>query len=142
MLVARQGSCVEDDVGDLGADVRCDRGWVEEVTGHDGVVKSGAEVDYNGSPAGYADHPEEVINYVDAHDNETLFDLGVLKLPQETSMADRIRMNTLSLATATFSQSPSFWHAGTERWIISGNTSTTCSSKQKSPNRAIGAAKI
>ncbi|MUN07446.1 pullulanase-type alpha-1,6-glucosidase [Agromyces luteolus] len=85
-----------------------------EFTGYDGVVKTGAEVDYNGSPAGYADQPEEVINYVDAHDNETLFDLGVLKLPQETSMADRIRMNTLSLATVSFSQSPSFWHAGTE----------------------------
>ncbi|WP_430648020.1 pullulanase-type alpha-1,6-glucosidase [Agromyces sp. GXS1127] len=85
-----------------------------EFTGYDGVVKTGAEVDYNGAPAGYADEPDEVINYVDAHDNETLFDLGVLKLPQETSMADRIRMNTLSLATVTFSQSPSFWHAGTE----------------------------
>ena len=85
-----------------------------QFTAHDGVLKSGAEVDYNGAPAGYADHPEEVVNYVDAHDNETLFDLGVLKLPQETSMADRIRMNTLSLATVTFSQSPSFWHAGTE----------------------------
>lgn len=85
-----------------------------EFTGYDGVLKSGAEVDYNGAPAGYADQPEEVINYVDAHDNETLYDLGVLKLPTDTSMADRIRMNTLSLATVTLSQSPSFWHAGTE----------------------------
>ncbi len=25
--------------------------------------------------------PDEVINYVDAHDNETLYDLGVFKLP-------------------------------------------------------------
>lgn len=85
-----------------------------EFTGYDGISKSGAEVDYNGAPAGYADQPEEVINYVDAHDNETLYDLGVLKLPTDTSMADRIRMNTLSLATVTLSQSPSFWHAGTE----------------------------
>jgi pullulanase/glycogen debranching enzyme len=29
-------------------------------------------------------------------------------------MADRVRMNTLSLATVTLSQTPSFWHAGTE----------------------------
>ncbi len=85
-----------------------------EFTGYDGVLKSGAEVDYNGSPAGYADQPDEVINYVDAHDNETLYDLGVFKLPTDTSMADRVRMNTLSLATVTFSQTPSFWHAGTE----------------------------
>jgi pullulanase-type alpha-1,6-glucosidase len=80
----------------------------------DGTVKTGAEVDYNGSPAGYADQPDEVINYVDAHDNETLFDLGVLKLPTDTPMTDRVRMNTLSLATVTLSQSVSFWHAGTE----------------------------
>lgn len=85
-----------------------------EFTGYDGVLKSGTEVDYNGSPAGYADQPDEVINYVDAHDNETLYDLGVLKLPVDLPMADRVRMNTLSLATVTLSQSPSFWHAGTE----------------------------
>ena len=72
------------------------------------------QFDYNGSPAGYADQPDEVINYVDAHDNETLYDLSVFKLPTDTSMADRVRMNTLSLATVTLSQSPSFWHAGTE----------------------------
>ena len=35
---------------------------------------AGDEVDYNGAPAGYADQPDEVISYVDAHDNETLFD--------------------------------------------------------------------
>jgi len=29
-------------------------------------------------------------------------------------MADRVRMNTVSLATVTLGQSPSFWHAGTE----------------------------
>ena len=80
----------------------------------DGSVRPGSELDYNGQSAGYADQPDEVINYVDAHDNETLYDLSVLKLPVETSMADRVRMNTLSLATVTLSQSPSFWHAGTE----------------------------
>ena len=83
-------------------------------TASDGTVKNGAEVDYNGSPAGYADEPGEVINYVDAHDNETLFDLSVFKLPTDTTMADRVRMNTVSLATVTLSQAVSFWHAGTE----------------------------
>ena len=85
-----------------------------EFTGSDGELKRGDEFDYNDQPAGYADQPDEVINYVDAHDNETLYDLSVLKLPRDTSMADRVRMNTLSLATVTLSQSPSFWHAGTE----------------------------
>lgn len=85
-----------------------------ELEASDGTVTRGDELDYRGSPAGYADQPEEVINYVDAHDNETLYDLSVFKLPTDTAMADRVRMNTLSLATVTLSQSPSFWHAGTE----------------------------
>ena len=39
-----------------------------------GALVTGAQVDYNGSPAGYNDDPEEAITYVEAHDNETLFD--------------------------------------------------------------------
>ncbi|WP_067195166.1 pullulanase-type alpha-1,6-glucosidase [Microbacterium sp. XT11] len=80
----------------------------------DGKVTAGEDIDYRGSAAGYASQPGETINYVDAHDNETLYDLSVFKLPVGTSMADRVRMNTLELATVTLSQSPSFWHAGTE----------------------------
>ena len=84
------------------------------LTDHTGAVKAGDELDYRGSPAGYAEQPDEIITYVDAHDNETLYDLSVLKLPADTAMADRVRMNTLSLATTAFAQTPSFWHAGTE----------------------------
>ena len=39
-----------------------------------GNTVTGAQVDYNGQPAGYTADPQEVINYVEAHDNETLFD--------------------------------------------------------------------
>ncbi|MCC2312773.1 pullulanase-type alpha-1,6-glucosidase [Cellulomonas xiejunii] len=85
-----------------------------ELATSDGTVRRGDQVDYNGQPAGYADSPEEVVTYVDAHDNETLFDNLYLKLPQDTSMADRVRMNTVSLATATLAQTPSFWHAGAD----------------------------
>ncbi|MDG4824771.1 pullulanase-type alpha-1,6-glucosidase [Asanoa sp. WMMD1127] len=79
-----------------------------------GAVVSGAEVDYNGQPAGYAASPAETVTYVDAHDNETLFDNLQYKLPQSLPMADRVRMNTLSLATTTLSQGVGFWHAGTD----------------------------
>jgi pullulanase-type alpha-1,6-glucosidase len=79
-----------------------------------GTIARGDQVDYNGSPAGYAANPDEVITYVDAHDNETLFDSLTYKLPVATSMADRIRMNTLSLATTVLAQTPSFWHAGAD----------------------------
>ncbi len=79
-----------------------------------GRVVRGDELDFHGAPAGYADAPDEVISYVDAHDNETLFDALTLKLPVETAMSDRVRMNTLCLALATLSQSPVMWHAGTD----------------------------
>ena len=79
-----------------------------------GATVTGAQVDYNGAPTGYTADPSEVINYVDAHDNETLFDALTYKLPLATSMADRVRMNTLSLATVTLGQGPSFWHAGAD----------------------------
>ncbi|BDZ41058.1 alpha-1,6-glucosidase [Paraoerskovia sediminicola] len=79
-----------------------------------GTEQRGDEIDYRGSPAGYAEQPDEIVTYVDAHDNETLFDLLALKLPQATSMDDRVRMNTLSLATTALSQTPSFWNAGTD----------------------------
>lgn len=79
-----------------------------------GDVQRGDEIDYNGQPAGYADSPEEIITYVDKHDNETLFDILTLKLPQDTPMADRVRMNTLSMATTALSQTPVFWHAGSD----------------------------
>ncbi|WP_122263162.1 pullulanase-type alpha-1,6-glucosidase [Ornithinimicrobium cerasi] len=75
---------------------------------------TGATVSYGGSPTGYADEPDEVVNYVDAHDNETLWDTLLLKLPQDTPMAERLRRNTLALATVTLSQGISFWHAGAE----------------------------
>jgi pullulanase-type alpha-1,6-glucosidase len=85
-----------------------------ELVASDGEVKRGEELDYRGSPAGYATSPEEVVTYVDAHDNETLFDLLTLKLPEDTTMDDRVRMNTVSLATTALAQTPSFWHAGTD----------------------------
>ncbi|WP_313556315.1 pullulanase-type alpha-1,6-glucosidase [Miniimonas arenae] len=79
-----------------------------------GATVTGAELDYRGAPAGYASEPDEIVNYVDAHDNETLYDLSVLKLPTDTTMEERVRMNTVQLATVALGQSPSFWHAGTE----------------------------
>ncbi|MEZ5097167.1 MAG: pullulanase-type alpha-1,6-glucosidase [Nocardioides sp.] len=82
--------------------------------GSDGSTLTGREVDYNGQPAGYAADPSETVTYVDAHDNETLFDSQVYKLPTGTSMADRARMNTVALSTVTLGQGVVFWHAGTD----------------------------
>ncbi|HEX4815816.1 MAG TPA: pullulanase-type alpha-1,6-glucosidase [Nonomuraea sp.] len=75
----------------------------------------GGEILHNGSPAGYADAPGEAVTYVEAHDNETLFDALAYKLPPGTSMDDRVRMQVLSLATVVLSQGVAFLHAGGER---------------------------
>lgn len=80
-------------------------------TGH--TVK-GADVDYNGAPAGYAAAPGDALAYADAHDNETLYDALAFKLPATTSAADRARMQVLAMATATLSQGPSLSQAGTD----------------------------
>ncbi|MGW7524040.1 pullulanase-type alpha-1,6-glucosidase [Streptomyces sp. NPDC054783] len=79
-----------------------------------GKEVTGAEVDYNGSPAGYADAPGDALAYVDAHDNESLFDALTYKLPASTSAADRARMQVLAMATAALSQGPSLSQAGTD----------------------------
>lgn len=83
-------------------------------TDDDGRQVTGAEVDYNGSPAGYADAPGDALAYVDAHDNESLFDALTYKLPKDTSASDRARMQVLAMATATLSQGPSLSQAGTD----------------------------
>ena len=79
-----------------------------------GATVKGSDVPYNGAPAGYTSDPQEAVTYVEAHDNETLFDALALKLPQDTPMAERTRMQTLALSTTAFSQGISFWHAGGE----------------------------
>ncbi|WP_037669147.1 pullulanase-type alpha-1,6-glucosidase [Streptomyces griseus] len=79
-----------------------------------GKEVTGAEVDYNGAPAGYAEAPGDALAYADAHDNESLFDALAYKLPASVSASDRARMQVLAMATATLSQGPSLSQAGTD----------------------------
>ncbi|MEU1277199.1 pullulanase-type alpha-1,6-glucosidase [Streptomyces sp. NPDC005805] len=74
----------------------------------------GSDVDYNGSPAGYAAVPGDALAYADAHDNETLYDALAFKLPAATPAADRARMQVLAMATAALSQGPALSQAGTD----------------------------
>ncbi len=83
-------------------------------TDSDGKQVTGAEIDYNGSPAGYADAPGDALAYVDAHDNDSLYDALAYKLPAGTSPADRARMQVLAEATAELSQGPALYQAGSD----------------------------
>ena len=82
------------------------------LTWPDGSALRGEEINYKGSPAGYALAPRETINYVAAHDNETLFDAIQLKAADATPLADRIRANNLALSFPMFGQGIPFFHAG------------------------------
>ncbi|MEV6301828.1 pullulanase-type alpha-1,6-glucosidase [Actinoplanes sp. NPDC051861] len=84
-------------------------------TDSSGNVVTGSQVDYNGSPAGYNAAPGEAITYVDAHDNEILYDSLAFKLPQATTAADRARAQSVALATTVLGQGVGFVTTGSER---------------------------
>jgi pullulanase-type alpha-1,6-glucosidase len=85
-----------------------------EFVDRNGNLVTGAEVDYNGSPAGYNLDPQEDISYIEAHDNQTLFDINVYAAPQTTSLADRARMQIVGLSTVVLGQGVPFIHAGSD----------------------------
>ena len=77
-----------------------------------GDVVPAESILYNGKPAAYTFDPQENINYVSAHDNETIFDAVQAKTPTTTLLADRIRMNNLALDLVMLGQGVPFFHAG------------------------------
>lgn len=75
-------------------------------------VRELQQIDYNGQPAGYVRDPQEVVNYMENHDNQTLFDNNAYKLPLSTSREDRARVQLLAAAFTAFSQGVAYFHAG------------------------------
>ena len=78
----------------------------------DGRMAPLSALDYKGQPAGYASQPGEVVNYVENHDNPTLWDVNALKLPQATAADERARVQLLGAAFVAFSQGIAYFHAG------------------------------
>lgn len=68
----------------------------------------------NWGNGGYTTQPVESINYVSKHDNETLYDLNIFKLPSATSMADRVRAQNMGLSLIGLSQGVPFFHMGSD----------------------------
>lgn len=81
---------------------------------HRGYALQGAEIDYNGAPAGYTMDPQENIVYADKHDNQTLFDVVQFAAPADATIADRAQMAQLGHAIVLLSQGVPFQQAGTE----------------------------
>ncbi|HEX7689716.1 MAG TPA: alpha-1,6-glucosidase domain-containing protein, partial [Burkholderiaceae bacterium] len=83
-------------------------------TTRDGTRRTLHELAYGAQPAGYASAPAEAVNYVENHDNLTLWDNDTLKLPRSTSREDRARVQVLGAAVVAFSQGVAYFHAGVD----------------------------
>ena len=92
-------------------------------TGASGSEVSGADIIYRGAAgAGYTADPQENINYVSVHDNQTLWDNIQAKAPFEvdgrtpaTATIDtRVRMHNLSMSLIALGQGVPLFHAGSE----------------------------
>jgi len=69
----------------------------------------------HGGGIAYAKEPQETINYVSAHDNETLFDMCVLKMPPDLrTTAERVRASWLCTSVVALGNGIPFFHAGDE----------------------------
>jgi pullulanase/glycogen debranching enzyme len=79
---------------------------------HADAISTLGEIDYKGQPAGYVSQPGEVVNYVENHDNQTLFDVNVHRLPLSTTTAERARVQIIAAAINAFSQGVAYFHAG------------------------------
>ncbi|KAF3434074.1 hypothetical protein FNV43_RR25177 [Rhamnella rubrinervis] len=85
------------------------------LTNCEGEEVKGSEVlTHDGTPVAYALFPTETVNYVSAHDNETLFDIVCLKTPIEISVDERCRINHLATSIIALSQGIPFFHSGDE----------------------------
>jgi pullulanase len=82
------------------------------LTSRAGADVAGSSIDYNGSPAGYTLDPQEVITYISAHDNQSLFDNNQYKIPTGTDMATRGRIQNLGLSIVLLGQGIPFLDAG------------------------------
>ncbi|KAL0538607.1 hypothetical protein IC582_022756 [Cucumis melo] len=85
------------------------------LTNFEGKEVKGLEVlTHDRSPVAYASCPTETVNYVSAHDNETLFDIVSLKTSRNITVDDRCRINHLATSIIALSQGIPFFHCGDE----------------------------
>lgn len=79
--------------------------------GSSGETVTGADIDYNGQPAGYAADPQEHVVYVSKHDNETLWDILAFK-QLDIPLSEVVRIHNLGHSVVLLSQGVPFIHAG------------------------------
>jgi hypothetical protein len=85
-----------------------------QLVNKDGNLVTGAQLDYNGQPAGYTEDPQEQIIYISKHDNQTLYDINAYKMPVGRTTEDRVRAQIVGLSTVLLGQGVPFLHAGVD----------------------------
>ncbi len=81
------------------------------------ILRSGLRAsgtDWSGAGAPFANDPQESMPYISKHDNETLFDQNVFKLPIGVSMAERVRAQNMGLSIIGLAQGVPFFHMGSD----------------------------
>ena len=77
-----------------------------------GAEVTGNDINYAGQDSGYTQDPQEAINYIGKHDNETFWDISAYKHPTGTSTADRVRAHSVGNSFILLAQGIPFVHAG------------------------------
>ena len=85
-----------------------------QLVDRNGNLVMAKQIDYNGQPSGYTADPQEVISYIEAHDNDTLWDAIQAKAAPGDTLDDRVRMQNLGMSLLGFGQGIPFYHAGVE----------------------------
>lgn len=78
------------------------------------VNRFGEKTDGANEYIGYTKMPQESVNYIDKHDNETLWDNTQTKLPTDLSTDQRVRVHLLSTAFINYGQGVVFHQLGTD----------------------------
>lgn len=81
---------------------------------YSGMTVSGRDFKYGDQGAAYTLDPQESINYVSKHDNQTLWDFNQYKAAADVSVEDRARMQIVGLAPVMLGQGIPFLHMGSE----------------------------
>ena len=79
-----------------------------------GATVAGTDIDYGGQESGYTQDPQEAINYISKHDNESLWDISQYKHDPATSLADRVRADGVGMSLILLGEGIPFFQAGTE----------------------------
>ncbi|MFL6258091.1 MAG: pullulanase-type alpha-1,6-glucosidase [Thermoanaerobaculia bacterium] len=85
-----------------------------QLVDRNGNLVAARQIDYNGQPSGYTADPQEVISYIEAHDNDTLWDAIQAKAAPSDTLEDRVRTQNLGMSLLGFGQGIPFYHAGVE----------------------------